>query len=155
MTGLHTVCDIFCKGCQNLIGWKYVGFFHFFFKNFIGNKLKKWKFFKRTWFLAFLVKILDLFFNFFMLLMRKIFKKRIFFNIFRTRPLMKPRNIRKASIFWRRTIWRNFIGLISYKSPLILLLLFKILCATIFVNFEGTVNIIIENINKFERFYSK
>lgn len=24
LSGLHTVCDIFCKGCFNLIGWKYV-----------------------------------------------------------------------------------------------------------------------------------
>lgn len=24
LSGLHTVCDIFCKGCLSLIGWKYV-----------------------------------------------------------------------------------------------------------------------------------
>lgn len=24
LTGLHTVCDIFCKGCNNNVGWKYV-----------------------------------------------------------------------------------------------------------------------------------
>ena len=24
MTGLHKVCDIFCKQCYNCIGWKYV-----------------------------------------------------------------------------------------------------------------------------------
>lgn len=27
LTGLHTVCDIFCKGCNNNVGWKYVNFF--------------------------------------------------------------------------------------------------------------------------------
>ena len=24
MTGLHTVCDIFCKSCLKLVGWTYV-----------------------------------------------------------------------------------------------------------------------------------
>lgn len=24
MTGEHIVCDIYCKGCQNVLGWKYV-----------------------------------------------------------------------------------------------------------------------------------
>ena len=24
-TGLHTVCDLFCNGCMQPIGWKYVG----------------------------------------------------------------------------------------------------------------------------------
>jgi hypothetical protein len=24
MTGLHTVCDIYCMYCQSVVGWKYV-----------------------------------------------------------------------------------------------------------------------------------
>ena len=24
MSGLHVVCDVFCKGCQTNVGWKYV-----------------------------------------------------------------------------------------------------------------------------------
>jgi DNA-directed RNA polymerase subunit N (RpoN/RPB10) len=24
MTGLHTVCDIYCISCQSVVGWKYV-----------------------------------------------------------------------------------------------------------------------------------
>ncbi|WOL04704.1 hypothetical protein Cni_G13426 [Canna indica] len=24
MTGMHTVCDIFCVGCGSIVGWKYV-----------------------------------------------------------------------------------------------------------------------------------
>lgn len=27
LSGLHTVCDLFCIGCLNLIGWKYVIFY--------------------------------------------------------------------------------------------------------------------------------
>jgi hypothetical protein len=26
MTGMHTVCDIFCVGCGSIVGWKYVRF---------------------------------------------------------------------------------------------------------------------------------
>ena len=29
LTGLHTVCDIYCKGCNNNVGWKYVKFKYF------------------------------------------------------------------------------------------------------------------------------
>ena len=24
MSGLHVVCDVFCKGCTTIVGWKYV-----------------------------------------------------------------------------------------------------------------------------------
>lgn len=24
LSGIHTVCDIFCKGCNSYVGWKYV-----------------------------------------------------------------------------------------------------------------------------------
>ena len=36
LSGLHTVCDIFCKGCFNLVGWKYVkiNIFFLFYNNF-------------------------------------------------------------------------------------------------------------------------
>ena len=33
LSGLHVVCDIFCKGCNSLIGWKYVKWcfkFHYY-----------------------------------------------------------------------------------------------------------------------------
>ena len=26
MTGLHTVCDIYCNNCQAVVGWKYVNY---------------------------------------------------------------------------------------------------------------------------------
>ena len=25
MTGLHTVCDVHCRGCSEVVGWKYEG----------------------------------------------------------------------------------------------------------------------------------
>lgn len=47
LSGLHTVCDIFCKGCLNLVGWKYVSFFFKFkqyFFVYFNEKQKKQEF---------------------------------------------------------------------------------------------------------------
>ena len=50
MTGMHKVCDLYCKNCDTLIGWKYVS---------------------------------------------------IYAYCIRKKHTMKPRNIKKESLFWR------------------------------------------------------
>ncbi len=31
LSGLHTVCDLFCKSCHTILGWKYVRIYYFYY----------------------------------------------------------------------------------------------------------------------------